>query len=113
MRKLLELRENDAICVRYGMLSAEEVRELKTKVALVSTWGINDDERLARVLEWGLDAIITDEVSIMRKIAAIRTEKSAARKLTDHTGHSKWMSFGSNSNSSGSGFAMSVEPRPW
>jgi glycerophosphoryl diester phosphodiesterase len=77
VRRLLELRENDAICVRYGMLSADEVRDLKTKVALVSTWGINDDERLERVLEWGVDAIITDEVSIMRKIAAIRGEKPA------------------------------------
>ena len=78
VRKLLDLRENDAICVRYGMLSAEEVRELKTKVALVSTWGINDEERLGHVLEWGVDAIITDEVSIMRKIAAVRTENAAA-----------------------------------
>ena len=76
VRPLLELRENDAICVRYGMLSAGEVRDLKSKVALVSTWGINDDGRLERVLEWGVDAIITDEVSIMRKIAGLRGEKT-------------------------------------
>ena len=29
---------------------------------MVSTWPINDEERLARVLEWGVDAVITDEV---------------------------------------------------
>ena len=77
VRRLLELRENDAICVRYGMLSADEVRELKTKVALVSTWGSTTTSG-SNVLAWSVDAIITDEVSIMRKIAERRLEESAA-----------------------------------
>jgi glycerophosphoryl diester phosphodiesterase len=80
VRPLLEQRENDAICVRYQMLSAERVRELKQHVRLVSTWGINDEHRLAQVLEWGVDAVITDEVSIMRKIAAMPAADGASMK---------------------------------
>jgi glycerophosphoryl diester phosphodiesterase len=78
VRPLLEQRENDAICVNYKLLSAERVRSLKQQVAMVSTWGINDDDRLQRCLEWGVDAIITDEMSILRKIADPRTLESPA-----------------------------------
>lgn len=67
VRPLLKERENDAICIRYGMLDEDRARELREDVRWLATWGINDVERLARVLEWGLDVIITDEVSIMRR----------------------------------------------
>jgi glycerophosphoryl diester phosphodiesterase len=78
VRPLLELRENDAICVKYSMLDADRIAELKRKVALLSTWGINDERRLGRCLEWGVDAIITDEVDIMRKITELRLRQAAA-----------------------------------
>jgi len=78
VRPLLDERENDAVCVKYTMLDAEKVRELKTQVALVSTWGINDERRLRDCLEWGVDAIITDEVDIMRRVTDLRPPRSAA-----------------------------------
>jgi glycerophosphoryl diester phosphodiesterase len=74
VRPRLKERENDAICISYRMLSAERTRALREDVRWVSTWGINDEERLARVLEWGLDVVITDEVSIMRRIRELSSD---------------------------------------
>jgi glycerophosphoryl diester phosphodiesterase len=69
VRPLLDQRENDAICVRYQLLNAATVRSLKQQVSMLATWAINDEERLARAMEWGVDAIITDETAIMRTAA--------------------------------------------
>jgi glycerophosphoryl diester phosphodiesterase len=56
--------------VKYTLLDAPTVASLKQQVSMVSTWGINDSERLHHAIDWGVDAIITDEESIMRQAAA-------------------------------------------
>ena len=70
VRPLLDLRENDAVCVKYTLLDGPTVASLKQQVSMVSTWGINDTERLRHAIDWGVDAIITDEEPIMRQAAA-------------------------------------------
>lgn len=68
VRPLLDLRENDAISIHYKLLDAEVVRSLKAQVSMVATWPINDAERLRRTREWGVDAVITDSVEVLRMI---------------------------------------------
>lgn len=67
VRPLLDLRENDAVCVKYQLLDAPTVSSLKQQVSMVSTWGINDTERLHNAIDWGVDAIITDEIEIIQR----------------------------------------------
>ncbi len=71
VRPLLNLRQHDAISIQYTLLDADVVRSLKSQVSLVATWAINDVQRLQNAREWGVDAVITDDISIMRRIAAL------------------------------------------
>jgi glycerophosphoryl diester phosphodiesterase len=70
VRPLLDLRENDAISIHYKLLDADVVRSLKAQVSMVATWAIDDAERLERAREWGVDAVITDSVEVLRMISA-------------------------------------------
>lgn len=70
VRPLLDLREHDAVCVKYQLLDAATVRSLKQQVSMLATWAINDEHRLQQAIDWSVDAIITDETAIMRKAAS-------------------------------------------
>jgi glycerophosphoryl diester phosphodiesterase len=72
VQPMLELVENDAISIHYDMLSAEAVASLKEMVSLIATWPINDETRLRNVLAWGADAIISDDLNILRTVARER-----------------------------------------
>jgi glycerophosphoryl diester phosphodiesterase len=71
VRPLLDLRDHDAVCVKYQLLDADTAHSLKSQVSLLATWAINDEQRLQHAIDWGVDAIITDETSILRKAADV------------------------------------------
>ncbi len=67
VRPLLDLRDNDAVSIHYRLLDAPTVRSLKQQVSMVATWPINDPARLGQVLQWGVDAAITDSLEIVQQ----------------------------------------------
>ncbi len=67
-RELLPAREKDAICVNYRLLDRATVGELRQHVTSVATWPINDAVRLRRAMSWGVDAVITDNLDIVRHL---------------------------------------------
>ncbi len=69
VRPLLDQRENDAISIHYNLLDAAVVKSLRDQVSMVATWPINDRDRLARVLEWGVGGVITDSLEIVTEVA--------------------------------------------
>lgn len=79
VRPLLELREHDAVCVKYQLLDAATAYSLKSQVSLLATWAINDEQRLKHAIEWGVDAVITDETSILRQAAVLGATADSAR----------------------------------
>lgn len=72
VKPLLAAVENDALSIHYGLLDEDGVHDLKKLVSLLATWPINDETRLRNVLAWGADAIITDDLDIVRTIARDR-----------------------------------------
>jgi glycerophosphoryl diester phosphodiesterase len=68
VRPLLRERERDAVVVQYRLLDADVVRSLREQVSMVATWPVNTDERLARAVEWGIDAVITDSLEIVQRL---------------------------------------------
>jgi glycerophosphoryl diester phosphodiesterase len=67
---LLDGREPDAICAHYRLLDAATVRALKQRATVVATWPVNDAERLRQAIDWGVDAVITDNLEVMRALSA-------------------------------------------
>jgi glycerophosphoryl diester phosphodiesterase len=72
VRPLLDARAQDAICVHYRLLDDATVRELKQHVISVATWPINDATRLHRAMGWGVDAVITDNLDVVRHLSKPR-----------------------------------------
>ena len=68
VRLLLDAREQDAICAHYRLLDAATVGALKQQATIVATWPINDADRLHRAVEWGVDAVITDNIDVVRHL---------------------------------------------
>jgi len=69
VRPLLDERENDAISIHYRLLDAATVRSLKTQVSMVASWPINDETRLGEVVGWGVDAVITDRLEMLKRFS--------------------------------------------
>jgi glycerophosphoryl diester phosphodiesterase/membrane-associated phospholipid phosphatase len=68
VRPLLDARARDAICLHYRLLDGPMVRELKQQVLSVATWPINDTGRLDQAMAWGVDAVITDNLDLVRHL---------------------------------------------
>jgi glycerophosphoryl diester phosphodiesterase/membrane-associated phospholipid phosphatase len=68
VRPLLDAREQDAICIHYRLLDGPTVRELKQHVISLATWPINDTGRLQLAMAWGVDAVITDNLDVVRHL---------------------------------------------
>jgi len=51
-----------ALDLKHTALSADLVREIRDAGLRVATWTANDPARIAALLEWGVDTVITDEV---------------------------------------------------
>jgi glycerophosphoryl diester phosphodiesterase len=69
---LLSERENDAVSIHYRLLSDDRVRELREHVRIIATWPINNDDQLARTRAWGVDAIISDNLDLLARVARER-----------------------------------------
>lgn len=72
VRPLLRDRERDAVSIHYRLLDDETVAWLRDHVHLIATWPINDEERLRRVLRWGVGAIISDDLDVLSGVAGSR-----------------------------------------
>lgn len=72
LRSLERRLPHDAqgIGVNVRLLSAERVRRLRRIVPLLATWRVNDVDTLDRVLDWGVTAVITDSLHIVRALRA-------------------------------------------
>ena len=58
------------VSLHGSLLTREVVEELRAKVALVMTWGVNDLETLERVSAIGVNGIISDSVDVLRVVKA-------------------------------------------
>jgi glycerophosphoryl diester phosphodiesterase len=56
--------------VNVRLLTRERVQRLRELVPLVATWRVNDADTLDRVLDWGVTAVITDSLHIVRALRA-------------------------------------------
>ena len=58
----------EAVGANVRLLTADRVKRLLERVPLVLTWRINDVDTLDRVLDWGVNGVITDSLDIVREI---------------------------------------------
>ena len=61
-----------AVSLHGSLLSAPVVAELRERVELVMSWGVNDDAALQRVTALGVTGIISDSDEVLRAITAQR-----------------------------------------
>ena len=54
-----------ALSIQFQLLDRESVHLLKERVPLVLSWAINSPQRMATVIDWGLDGAITDDLSLV------------------------------------------------
>jgi glycerophosphoryl diester phosphodiesterase len=67
-----------ALSVQRRLLGKAKVAALKQRASLLISWAVNDEAVLGRLLDWGVDGIITDEIDIVR-YAASHLKPGAAR----------------------------------
>ena len=69
MRPRLRHSEIDAVSIDSRFLTREIVAELKALgVATLATWAVADAAGAERVLGWGVDAVIADDLALLRAI---------------------------------------------
>lgn len=56
------------VSLHGSLLTAEVVEELRERVQLVMTWGVNDQETLERVTGLGVNGVISDSVDVLRVV---------------------------------------------
>lgn len=62
------------VSLHPSLLTAPLVRELRDRVDLVMTWGVNDAVTLDRVLSWQVNGVITDNLALLPAIRARRQD---------------------------------------
>jgi glycerophosphoryl diester phosphodiesterase len=65
------------VSLHGSLLSAPVVAELRERVALVMTWGVNDLDRLAQVLALGVSGVISDSSEVLAAVRRQRYERSS------------------------------------
>ena len=58
----------DAHHPQHVMIDAAFVRRVHARGQRVNTWTVNDEADMRRVIEWGVDSIITDRPDVLRQI---------------------------------------------
>lgn len=58
------------VSLHGSLLTAEVVEELRERVELVMTWGVNDLATLERVTALGVNGVISDSVDVLRVVKA-------------------------------------------
>ena len=56
----------------HGDLSRDALREAQTLGLTVAVWTVNDPQVMDRMIDWGVDALITDEPDRARQVMAAR-----------------------------------------
>lgn len=67
----------DGISIHRKLLTASVARRLRERVRFVTTWPVNNDTVLERVLDYGVTAITTDRDEIIERIHAARRRVGA------------------------------------
>lgn len=60
------------VSLHRSLLAPAAVAGLREQVELVMTWGVNDLEALADVVDVGVNAVISDEAEVLRRVLARR-----------------------------------------
>lgn len=71
-RRVRRGRPPYAVCLHGSLLSAPVVAELRERVEVVMSWGVNDESTLERVVDLGVTGIISDNPEVLRSITAQR-----------------------------------------
>ena len=78
--ELLRLRRRVAggrrpygVSLHRSLLTAPAVAQLRERVEVVMTWGVDDLEALDRVVGMGVNAVISDEADVLRSVLARRS----------------------------------------
>ena len=70
-RRLRRTAPPYGVSVHRSLLDREVVDDLRSRVEVVMTWPVNDDDALAHVLDVGANGVITDEVDVLRRVVAL------------------------------------------
>lgn len=58
-----------SIAIRHSLLhSAEEVRALRRHAGTIAAWTVDDVDRALDLLEWGVDAIVSNDVTVLNAL---------------------------------------------
>jgi glycerophosphoryl diester phosphodiesterase len=71
-RRVRRGRPPYAVCLHGSLLSAPVVAELRERVEVVMSWGVNDAATLERVVGLGVTGVISDSEAVLRSITAQR-----------------------------------------
>ena len=61
VRPLLAVTHADAVVMHHSLVTASSVRAVHSRGAPVVTWTVDDRDELARVVEAGVDAVVTND----------------------------------------------------
>jgi len=70
-RRLASAPPPHGVSVHRSLLDRQVVDELRSRVAVVMTWPVNDDDALQTVLDLGVNAVITDDEHVLRQVVAL------------------------------------------
>jgi len=57
------------IAIRHSLLhSAEEVRAIKRHAGIIAAWTVDDVDRALELAEWGVDAIVSNDITVLNAI---------------------------------------------
>ena len=65
------------VSLHNSLLTAPLVRELRDRVELVMTWGVNDQPALDRAASLGVNGVITDSADVLSAVKDQRYERSS------------------------------------
>ena len=71
-RRVAGPRRPYGVSVHRSLLAPQVVAALRSRVEVVTTWGVNSLDELDRVVELGVNGIISDEAEVLRAVLARR-----------------------------------------
>jgi glycerophosphoryl diester phosphodiesterase len=71
-RRLAGGRRAYGVSLHRSLLTSAVVAGLRAQVEVVMTWGVNDLQALAEVVDVGINGVISDEAEVLRRVLARR-----------------------------------------
>ncbi|CAA9351813.1 MAG: hypothetical protein AVDCRST_MAG16-2383 [uncultured Frankineae bacterium] len=71
-RRLAAGRLPYGVSLHRSLLTSAAVAGLRAQVEVVMTWGVNDTDVLAEVVDLGVNGVISDEAEVLRRVLARR-----------------------------------------